>query len=46
MASEPYTIKIGVKLVNLLDIVHKLQSTEGILVAHFSAVVLSWEKMT
>jgi hypothetical protein len=35
--SESYTIKNGVKLVNLLGNVHKLQSTEGSSTVHFSS---------
>jgi hypothetical protein len=41
MASEPYTIKNGVKLVDLLVIVRRLQSTEGTSVAHFLTQVLN-----
>jgi hypothetical protein len=40
-ASKPYTIKNGVKLVNPLGVVHRLQSTEGMSVDHFLALVLS-----
>jgi hypothetical protein len=41
MISEPYTLKNGVKLVDLLGIVCKLQSIEGTSMAHFLALVLS-----
>jgi hypothetical protein len=41
MTSEPYTIKNGVKLVDPLGVVHRLQSTEGMSVDHFLALVLS-----
>jgi hypothetical protein len=41
MASEPYTIKNGVKLVDLLGIVCRLHSTEGTSAAHLPAVVLN-----
>jgi hypothetical protein len=41
MTSNPYTINNGVNLVDLLGIVHWLQSTEGTLKGHFSALVLS-----
>jgi hypothetical protein len=41
MAFEPYTIKNGVKLVDLLSVVYILQSTEGTSAAHLSALVLS-----
>jgi hypothetical protein len=40
-ASEPYTIKNDVKLVDLLGVVRTLQSTEGTSAAHFLALVLS-----
>jgi hypothetical protein len=46
MTSEPYTIKNGVKLVDLLGIVRKLQSTMGTSVNHFLALVLSWMWMS
>jgi hypothetical protein len=41
MTSAPYTMKNGVKLVNLLGIVHRLQNIEGTSFAHFPALVLS-----
>jgi hypothetical protein len=41
MTSEPYTITSGVKLVDLLVVVHRLQSTEETSVAHFLTLVLS-----
>jgi hypothetical protein len=41
MTSTPYTMKSGVKLVDLLGVVHRLQSTKGTLAAHFPAMVLS-----
>jgi hypothetical protein len=44
MASTPYTIKDGVKLVDLLGIVRKLQNTKRTSVAHFPALVLSRAK--
>jgi hypothetical protein len=44
MASTSYTIKDGVKLVDLLGIVRKLQNTKRTSVAHFPALVLSRAK--
>jgi hypothetical protein len=41
MTTEPYTIKNGVKLVDLLGVVCRLQSTEGTSAAHFPALMLS-----
>jgi hypothetical protein len=41
-ASVPYTMKNGVKPVNLSGVVHKLQNTEGTSAAHLPAWVLSW----
>jgi hypothetical protein len=41
MVSTPYSIKKGVKFVDLLGVICKLQSTEGTSVTHFSARVLS-----
>jgi hypothetical protein len=41
MTSEPHTIKNGVKLVELLDVIRKLQSIEGTSAAHFPTLVLS-----
>jgi hypothetical protein len=40
-ASALYTMKNGVKLVDLLGIVRKFQSTEGTSATHFPAQVLS-----
>jgi hypothetical protein len=39
--SDPYTIKNGVKLVDLLGIVWRLQSNERTSAAHFPALGLS-----
>jgi hypothetical protein len=44
MASASYTIKNGVKLVDLLGIVRKLQNIKRTSVADFPALVLSWAK--
>jgi hypothetical protein len=41
MTSAPYTMKKGVKLVDLLDVVHMIQSTEGTSTTHFLTLVLS-----
>jgi hypothetical protein len=41
MAFTPYTMKNDVKFVGLLGIVRRLQNTEGTLIAHFPAFVLS-----
>jgi hypothetical protein len=40
-ASVPYTMKKGVKFVNLLGVVLKLQSIKGTSAAHFLDQVLS-----
>jgi hypothetical protein len=42
-ASAPYTMKNGVKLVDLLGIVRKFQRIEGTSATHFPAQVLSQE---
>jgi hypothetical protein len=41
MASALYTMKKGVKLVDLFDVVRRLQNTEGTSATHFLALVLS-----
>jgi hypothetical protein len=35
-------MKNNVKLVDLLGVAHRLQSTEGTSMAHFSTLVLRW----
>jgi hypothetical protein len=40
--SAPYTMKKGLKFVDLLGVVRKLQSTEGTSTVHFPARVLSY----